>query len=65
MNGLAKRADYPDQVGTLAQPATLLQRLTLQKHDLESRLANVNAALDAMNKQPEVAELLERVMRVL
>jgi uncharacterized protein HemY len=65
MSALSK---YPsaDQAGmSLAEPATILQRLNLQKRDLENRLENVNAALEAMNKQPEVAELLERVMKVV
>jgi ABC-type phosphate transport system auxiliary subunit len=60
---------YPTAVtessGSLGERATIKQRLTRQKSELEARLKQVNDAIDAMNSQPEVAELLELVMRAM
>jgi uncharacterized membrane protein YfbV (UPF0208 family) len=64
-SGLIPYADSPPQSGGLGERATIKQRLTRQKTELESRLKQVNDALDAMNSQPEVAELLELVMRAM
>lgn len=52
-------------VGMLAERATIRQRLTRQKTELEKRLKETNDALDAMNNNPEAAELVERLMRVI
>jgi hypothetical protein len=51
--------------GMLAERATIRQRLTRQKFELEKRLDEINAALDVMDEQPQVAELVERLMRVI
>jgi hypothetical protein len=64
------KTDYPtpttDQaVGVLAERATIRQRLTRQKFELEKRLNEINLALDVMDEQPQVAELVERLMRVI
>jgi hypothetical protein len=44
---------------------SLLQNLREQKQALTERLAKVNAALEALEKQPEVADLLEKVMKII
>jgi hypothetical protein len=54
-----------DQGSALAERATIRQRLTRQKSELEKRLNEINAALDIMDDQPQVAELVERLMRVV
>jgi hypothetical protein len=62
------KTDYPvaeTTGGMLAERATIRQRLTRQKSELEKRLDEINAALDVMDEQPQVAELVERLMRVI
>jgi chaperonin cofactor prefoldin len=48
----------------LANP-TIMQNLTLRKKRLEQELVNVDAALNALERNPEVAECIERVSKVL
>jgi hypothetical protein len=40
-------------------------RLRRQKKALEEQLAKINAALEALDSQPKVAELLETIIKVL
>ena len=44
---------------------SIKSNLTRQRDQLEERLMKVNAAIEALNAQPNVAELLETVMKVL
>lgn len=68
MHGLIK---YPtslaqsDTGSTEIEPAGIKQRLERAKAHHERELAKVNAALNALENQPEVAELLETVMKAL
>lgn len=66
MNGLTKM-DYPEPVNEsgMIQRATIKQRLTRQQKELSERLNQVNAALDAMEKNPEAAELFELISKVV
>jgi uncharacterized membrane protein YfbV (UPF0208 family) len=52
-------------VGMLAERATIKQRLIREQAELQKRLEQVNGALDAMEEQPKVAELIERIIRVI
>jgi hypothetical protein len=65
MNPLMK---YPaPEAGSLSEiePAGIKQRLERAKAHHERELAKVNAALDALDNQPKVADLLELVMKAL
>lgn len=53
------------EVGVGAYKPTINKRLADEKQHLEKRLTEVNNALDALNAQPEVAELLESIFKVL
>ena len=48
-----------------AMSPSLLRNLQDQKTQLEDKLARVNAALDALEKNPGVAEALELVSRAV
>jgi hypothetical protein len=62
---------YPQAESSLAQVGgteienSITARLTRAKVHHERELRKVNAALDALSNQPEVAELLETVMKAL
>lgn len=49
----------------LGERATIQQRLTRQKAELEKRLKEVNDALESMQDNPSAAELIERIMKVV
>jgi len=51
--------------GAEIETAGIKVRLQRAKAHHEKELAKVNAALDALDNQPEVAELLETVMKAL
>ena len=53
------------QIPTSAMSPSLLRNLQDQKTQLEDKLARVNAALDALEKNPGVAEALELVSRAV
>jgi dienelactone hydrolase len=66
VNGLLKL--QPDCVGAEMAQATdrsIKSNLERQRTQLQERLSKINAALDALNKQPEVAELLESIIKVM
>jgi hypothetical protein len=69
-NTMMKYADSevlaaPTGIGMLAERATVKQRLTRQQKELERQLHTVNDALEAMEDQPKVADMLEKVMLAL
>jgi hypothetical protein len=66
MNGqLTKLTDYPE-VGSVVTPENnIFLRLKRSKEHHERELAKVNEALDALEKQPEVAQLLQAVLKAL
>lgn len=39
--------------------------LVQQRDQLQERLSKINAALEALNRQPAVAELLETIIKVM
>lgn len=47
------------------RPWGVRERLMAQKQELEERLSCVNAALDALEGQPGVAQALEAVFKAL
>lgn len=47
-----------------ASNPTLTQQLQGRKADLESRLAEINSALDALKKNPEIEGLLNLIAKV-
>lgn len=47
------------------QPAGPVDQLKNQKQLLETQLSKVNAALDALNKNPEIADILQLVGKAL
>lgn len=47
-----------------AGPMSLLDRLEVQKRELEGRLNRVNSAIEALNAHPEVMKVLELVSKV-
>ena len=53
------------QKSASAMSPSLLRNLQDQKTQLEDKLARVNAALDALEKNPGVAEALELVSRAV
>lgn len=57
---------YPEPKCEMAlrQP-TVTERLTARKRALEAQLADVNAALDALNANPGVAAIFDQVSRVV
>lgn len=59
--------DYPQTEGGLGQPevASIKVRLQRSKDHHERELAKINAAMAALDSQPEVAQLLEAVMKAL
>lgn len=64
MNGLIGGECIPYNPSEL-QPAGPVDQLKSQKHHLEAQLAKVNAALDALNKNPEIADILQLVGKAL
>jgi hypothetical protein len=64
MNELWK-PDYPVACEAGSEERSILARLTRSKKRLESELAKVDAALEGLDKNPQVAELLEKVMKAL
>jgi len=50
--------------GCLRQPS-VTERLKMRKDGLEKELADVNAALDALQKSPAVAAIFDQVSRVI
>ena len=65
MNGMK---DYPvlaEQSLCGSTTTGIRDRLERQRNTLQEHLDRVNAAIDALDKQPSVAELLEKVMKVL
>lgn len=51
-------------VGLANSPMTATERLTNEKVRLEERLRDVNAALEAMKKNPEFSQLLDTISRI-
>jgi hypothetical protein len=51
-------------MGRKLQEPSLVERLKLSKTDLEERLQQVNEALEALEKNPEVERILHLVTRV-
>lgn len=49
--------------GIMKQP-TITERLSSEKQRLESRLEEVNKALEALNKNPEIAEVINIISKV-
>jgi hypothetical protein len=62
-NKLLQPYDVGSSAVEVEQNITL--RLKRSKEHHERELAKVNAALDALEQQPEVAKLLEAVMKAL
>lgn len=59
-------------IGTTCEPPscidstpTMLQKLMREKARQEERLAKVNAAIDVLNKNPELATLLETIRQAI
>jgi hypothetical protein len=48
-----------------AEDRSIVNNLRRQKKNLEEQLEKVNAALSALEKQPEVAKLLETIIKVM
>ncbi len=67
MNGLMKLSEeYPQTEGSLgAHDRSIKNNLLRQRDILQTKLDKINAAIEALNKQPEVAELLETVMKAI
>ncbi len=67
MNGMLTKMDYPQTAGVLEPPevASIKVRLQRSKDHHERELAKINAAMAALDSQPEVAQLLEAVMKAL
>lgn len=59
------RYDGPSTVGMVSSTnPTLTQTLESRKQDLESRLAEINAALEALKKNPDLQVLFDTVAKV-
>jgi hypothetical protein len=58
------RATARGMMGRKLQEPSLVERLKLSKTDLEERLQQVNEALEALEKNPEVERILHLVTRV-
>lgn len=50
-------------IGSMEVVTTINDRLVYEKRRLESELADVNAALDALQQHPEVAKVLSLVSK--
>lgn len=50
-------------LGTVSRPS-LTERLAIQRDHLKEQLAKVEAALDAMEKNPEVAATVDAISRL-
>lgn len=48
-----------------SMPCGPIDQLRMQKESLEGRLKQINAALEALEKNPEIANLLQLVGRAL
>lgn len=61
MNGydgaMPSKSEYPIQV-------TITNRLEREKKELEGRLKQVNEALDALNANPEVKLVIEKISAI-
>jgi hypothetical protein len=60
--------NYPQMALTKAsmeiRPQSLRERLEYQKQRLESNLADVNGAIEALDSNPEILKALEAVQKV-
>lgn len=56
-NDVACKSEYPIQV-------TITNRLEREKKDLEVRLKQVTEALDALNANPQVKEVIEKISAI-
>jgi hypothetical protein len=65
MNAIGKQLQPYDVGSTAEVENNIFIRLKRSKEHHERELAKVNAALDALEQQPEVAKLLEAVMKAL
>jgi hypothetical protein len=51
-------------VGGMLIPPTLKQRLEMQKTQIEAQLGNVNAALGALDENPDVENVINALAKV-
>ena len=66
MSRLLEKYPQPDMsVEAIGYVPGIQERLKREKQRLEDRLEQVTAALDALEKQPQVAELLETIIKVV
>jgi len=56
--------DGPSTLGCSDRQPTITERLERTKADLESRLKEVNEALDGLKKNPEVTKVFDLVSKV-
>ena len=55
----------PRTIGGASAPVTILDRLRFDKEQTEARLARINAAIEAMERNPGAAEVFEAVSKAL
>jgi chaperonin cofactor prefoldin len=66
MNGLIPGAErMPYNPTDMLQPAGPVDQLRQRKSMMEAELAKVNAALEALDKNPEIADILQLVGKAL
>lgn len=65
MNQLLPKANYSDENCAMQIPAGPLEQLQQRKEVLEAKLNKVNAALDSLTKNPELANVLQLVAKAL
>ncbi len=63
------QSDSPSEVAyvgsaKLATPPSLMENLEYQKKKLETELANVNAAIEALESHPEVLGVIEKLSKL-
>lgn len=56
---------YPSENACQIAPSGPIDNLRTQKANLEGRLKTINEALDALEKNPQLAEVLQLVGRAL
>ena len=54
-----------ESIGGAVTPTTILDRLRFDKEQTEAKLARINAAIAAMERNPGAAEVFEAVSRAL
>lgn len=65
MSSIGLGMDYPmSEKGPSIRRATITERLEHEKLNLTERLGEVTKALDALNKNPELQNLIDLVSKV-